>query len=579
MDKTISNSLQPRFYLNPTTGRLIKSTGRVYKRLKRDSILMSRDKCMYNIKSAQSCLTKLLTLYPNVYPPSNFIKIPKTHRRGSVRAFIKDPRKKYLVGYINKFGKPFRLRRPIITKKRVPIVIDHDNVLHKIITNKDCINENLQKSVERQIKTDVLLNTNENTIVLFNPIQNDFIPINKQIDPYEIKAIIRMINNKLIPHELPPITPDLNISAIIIEDNLIIGFVDKYNKLLRFTTPIKIISKRKTTPPLQEITEELKTTEETITEPEITEEIPEHEISEPESNIISKSEIPEEQEISEPTEEPEIPEEITEEITEETTEPEIPEEIPEISETTEELEQEISEEIPEEQEISEPTEELETTEEIPEISETTEELEQEIPEEITEEQEISEPTEELETTEEIPEISETTEELEQEISEEIPEEPEQETTTEPEISETTEEPEQEISEEIPEISETTEEQEEHEISEELARTLPSVTTIKKDDYTDLKQKLEGSPEVEPEGLVEKIKCLDGEQLDVNEQRCLPCTHYGLVWDSSYKLCKPMLKKDIIEQKRDHVDVKTDKLQIIVDTNDNIIGFLDENENK
>ena len=107
---------------------------------------------MYNNKSAQHCLIKLLTLYPNVYPPSNFIKIPKTHKRGSIRAFIKDPRKKYLVGYINKFGKPFRLRRPIITKKKVPIVIDHHNVLHKIITNKNCINENLQKVIEKQIK-------------------------------------------------------------------------------------------------------------------------------------------------------------------------------------------------------------------------------------------------------------------------------------------------------------------------------------------------------------------------------------------------------------------------------------------
>ena len=103
---------QPRFYLNPTTGRLIKSTGRVYTKLKKDSILMLRDKCLYNPKSAQRCLTKLLTLYPNVYPPSNFIKIPKTHKRVSIRAFIKDPRKKYLVGYINKFGKPFPTRVP-----------------------------------------------------------------------------------------------------------------------------------------------------------------------------------------------------------------------------------------------------------------------------------------------------------------------------------------------------------------------------------------------------------------------------------------------------------------------------------
>ena len=483
---------QPRFYLNPTTGRLIKSTARVYKKLKKDSILMLRDKCLYNPKSAQRCLTKLLTLYPNVYPPSNFIKIPKTHKRGSIRAFIKDPRKKYLVGYINKFGKAFRLRRPIITKKKVPIVIDYHNVLHKIITNKNCITENSQKRVEKQIKAGILLNTIENTIILFNPIQNDFIPINKTINQDEIKSVIKMINNRLIPHELQPITINLNISAIIIEDNKIIGFVDKYNQLKRFTTPIKIISKRKYTP-LTELTEEPE-----ITEPELLLE-----------KVGPKPSKPEEE-----TEEEEIPETITEpEITEEEL---LLEKVgPKPSKPEEETEEEI-------------TEEETTEEEIPEEEITEEETtEEEIPEEETTEEEI---TEEETTEEEIPE-----------------------TITEPEI---------------------TEEEEEEEVPEEITKTLPSVTTIKGDDYIDLKEKLEGSPEVEPKEIAEQIRCLEGEQFDVNEQRCLPCTHYGLVWDSQYKLCKQMLKEDIMEQKDDHIDIKTNKLKILFDTNDNIIGFLE-----
>jgi hypothetical protein len=535
---------QPRFYLNPTTGRLIKSTGRVYTKLKKDSILMLRDKCLYNPKSAQRCLTKLLTLYPNVYPPSNFIKIPKTHKRVSIRAFIKDPRKKYLVGYINKFGKPFRLRRPIITKKKVPIVFDYHNVLHKIITNKNCITENTQKRVEKQIKAGILLNTIENTIILFNPIQNDFIPINKTINQDEIKSVIKMINNKLIPHELQPITLNLNISAIIIEDNKIIGFVDKYNQLKRFTTPIKIISKRKYIP-LKELTEEETTEEEettgpeTITEPEITEKITE-EITEEETTgpeTITEPEITEEvEEITETITEPEITEEITEEETtgpETITEPEITEE--EITETI--TEPEITEE--ETAGPEEITEEEETTgpEEITEEEETTEE--EEIPEEITEE----------ETTEE--------EEIPEEITEEETTEPE---TTEPETTE----------------PETTEEEiTEEEVPEEITKTLPSVTTIKGDDYIDLKEELEKAQEVEPKEIAEKIRCLEGEQFDVNEQRCLPCTHYGLVWDSQYKLCKQMLKEDIIEQKDDNIDIKTDKLKILFDTNDNIIGFLDD----
>ena len=564
---------QPRFYLNPTTGRLIKSTGRVYTKLKKDSILMLRDKCLYNPKSAQRCLTKLLTLYPNVYPPSNFIKIPKTHKRVSIRAFIKDPRKKYLVGYINKFGKPFRLRRPIITKKKVPIVFDYHNVLHKIITNKNCITENTQKRVEKQIKAGILLNTIENTIILFNPIQNDFIPINKTINQDEIKSVIKMINNKLIPHELQPITLNLNISAIIIEDNKIIGFVDKYNQLKRFTTPIKIISKRKYIP-LKELTEEETTEEEettgpeTITEPEITEEVEEitETITEPEITEKITEEITEEETTGPETiTEPEITEEV-EEITETITEPEITEEITEeeITETitepeiTEE-EEEIPEEIPEE-ETAGPEEitEEEITETIPEEI-TEEEITETIPEEITEEEETTGP-------EEITEEEETTEE--EEIPEEITEEEitEEEETTGPE----------EITEEETTEPETTEEEiTEEEVPEEITKTLPSVTTIKGDDYIDLKEELEKAQEVEPKEIAEKIRCLEGEQFDVNEQRCLPCTHYGLVWDSQYKLCKQMLKEDIIEQKDDNIDIKTDKLKILFDTNDNIIGFLDD----
>ena len=523
---------QPRFYLNPTTGRLIKSTARVYKKLKKDSILMLRDKCLYNPKSAQRCLTKLLTLYPNVYPPSNFIKIPKTHKRGSIRAFIKDPRKKYLVGYINKFGKAFRLRRPIITKKKVPIVIDYHNVLHKIITNKNCISENLQKSVEKQIKAGILLNTIENTIILFNPIQNDFIPLNKTIGQDEIKSVIKMINNKLIPHELQPITLNLNISAIIIEDNSIIGFVDKYNQLKRFTTPIKIISKRKYTP-LTELTEEPELLleeeipEETTTEEEETEE---EEITE----TITEPETTEEEEIPETITEPEL---LLEKVISKTEEEETEEE--EIPETTEEEEETTGPETTEEEETAGP----ETITE-PEITEEEETTEEEIPETITEEEETAGP--ETITEEEIPEEEETTEE--EEITEE---------------EETTEE------------EPTEEEPTEEEVPEEITKTLPSVTTIKGDDYIDLKEELEGSPEVEPKEIAEQIRCLEGEQFDVNEQRCLPCTHYGLVWDSQYKLCKQMLKEDIMDQKDDNIDIKTDKLKILFDTNDNIIGFLDD----
>ena len=107
----------PKFYLNPNTGRLIKSNGKTYKQLKKDGYIIKKDKCLYNVKSAEKCFIKLLTLYPNViYPSSNFIEIPKTYKKGKIRAFIKHAHKNKIIGFIDKNGKKYRLLKQELNK-------------------------------------------------------------------------------------------------------------------------------------------------------------------------------------------------------------------------------------------------------------------------------------------------------------------------------------------------------------------------------------------------------------------------------------------------------------------------------
>ena len=78
----------------------------------------------------------------------------------------------------------------------------------------------------------------------------------------------------------------------------------------------------------------------------------------------------------------------------------------------------------------------------------------------------------------------------------------------------------------------------------------SITVIKQDDSSVLDKVLELSPVIskqETDEIIKGLQCLDGEQLDPNENRCLPCTHYGLVWDPEHKVCKTMLKEEILKE--------------------------------
>ena len=450
----------PRFYINPLTGRMIKSTAKIFKKLKREKYVIDKHKCLYNIKSAERCFNKLFKLYPDiVYPSSNFIDIPKTYKRGSIRAFIGD--KKKLNGYIDKTGKKYKLQKNIKSIKnikRVPIVKDLNDNLKNIVDKLPEIDNLQQKIVEDQIKYDKPIKRIDDINIIFNPLQNDFVSVNKKINKEEIQNILEIVNGELIPKKLIPISKDFDYAGIIKDNENIYGLVDTSNQIKRFDKPVKIKYKEQK----RDIEKS-----DTISIPESL-----LKTQESESDIISP--------LSDVT----------------------------LSDVT----------------LSEPTS-------TPSLSEPTPTL--------------VEPTS---TPSLSPTLSDVT------LSEPTP------TPTLVEAS--------------PILSDAT--LVENEIENEYIESLPEVEFIKTGDIKIMEDKLVESPIVESEAVIKQIKCLDGSQWDINENRCISCDKYGLVWDAEYRSCKIMLKDTIkkIIKTGDEIDSVRIGLKIVTDNKDKILGYLE-----
>lgn len=191
-----------KFYINPITGRMIKSSGKTFKNLKnKKKYSFEKEHCLYNIKSAKKCFSKLLKIYPDVvYPSSNFINIPKTYNGNSVkglRVFIQDNNN--IIGFVDKKGNIYRLNKYInlndIQNKYIPTVIDYYNILPKIIKKLPKINANIQKKILHQINN---IKPLKNAHVLFNHVQKDFIPINTKMSKKDHDKILNIFNDNLI---------------------------------------------------------------------------------------------------------------------------------------------------------------------------------------------------------------------------------------------------------------------------------------------------------------------------------------------------------------------------------------------
>jgi hypothetical protein len=492
--------IEPRFYINPQTGRLIKSTGRVFKRIKEQGEIRIKHKCLYNINTAKKCIMKLLMLYPDIYPPSNFINIPKTYKDSYIRGYIKDNYNKKIIGFVDKKGKKYKLKRPIPKFHNDTLIIkDVFNILSDIMDTKQSkLDETMQKFIENNIKLPPLISYNEITL-LYNPLQNDIIYISRYTTRNEQKRILHTINKELVPKKLPTITKNFNIAGIIRNKYYIFGIIDDSNIIKRFAKPLSMIEFNKNIIDNQSDSKSLK------------------ELSEIESESSSLKELTE-----------------TETETESASASASASESASASASASESESESLKELTESESESESASESES-ESASESASASESLK-----ELTETESESESLKELSETESESESLKELSEIESESESESESEP---TKDKSDIK--------------------------------IIETIPQVTVLKKNELKELEKEIEKSPilsEIEQTEIVKSLQCLDGEQFDVDEKRCLPCAHYDLVWDSETKACKPLLKEDVKIEKGKS-DGEFEKIELVMNKHNEILGYI------
>uniref|UniRef100_A0A6C0E0I2 Uncharacterized protein n=1 Tax=viral metagenome TaxID=1070528 RepID=A0A6C0E0I2_9ZZZZ len=229
-----------KYYMSPLSGRVIKSTSKVYKDLKENGYIVDKHKCLYDVKSAQRCIERLLSLYPNVVFPSKLTDIPKTYKDTKVRYFISNKRGDKIIGYIDKKGKIYKFRK-LLEKPRhnVLLVKDYSFLLEKVV-------EISPQPLDLDEKEAVLVLRNKQTVTnttdvaLYNPVQNDFVYLSGILKESEHINLLTHINNMLVPTTLPPIKKNGKVAGLAVHKNKVLGAVTTDNKLVKLKEPLII---------------------------------------------------------------------------------------------------------------------------------------------------------------------------------------------------------------------------------------------------------------------------------------------------------------------------------------------------
>jgi len=231
----------PKFYLSPISGRVIRSTGKTYSKLREDGYILERYNCRYNTKSVKACFQKL---GKGVYPPSDFTKIPKTYKTPApARAFVytDDNGTSKVRGFVDKHGKTFRLPKPVSTKQKVPRVTDPTGTLPLLLARSPIATDVQTANITEQINRGDTISAPEDMTIIYNPVNSHFVPYKPtESDGSETDdTIIRTINNELVPTTLPAIKPDGDVAGIIEKrdkDNVdrIVGIVTAKNTIRKF---------------------------------------------------------------------------------------------------------------------------------------------------------------------------------------------------------------------------------------------------------------------------------------------------------------------------------------------------------
>ncbi len=461
----------PRYYVSPYSGRVIKSTGKTYQFYKDNGYIMEKHKCFYNVKSAKKCLEKIITLYPALKFPSTFMNIPKTYESGLARGFVQDANE-HVTAFVDKKGALNKLQKPIqIVQRHIIKVEDPLRALPAVLEGKQPVDTDTQKSIETQLKETLPLTPD--IALVYNPVQNDFIPKTQEMTKEEMLSAIDTINRDLVPEGLPPISKPTGELAGIVQDPTtsdVVGVVDTQNQIKLFAESLT------QTASTQDVDVGTQTESQT-------------ESAQTERQTASTQDV----DVGTQTERQ------TESQTASTQDVDV---------GTQTESQTESQTASTDVDVGTQTESAQT--------ESTD-------------VDVGTPTQTESKTKNQTESTQTESQTES-------------TKTESQTENQTESTQTESQTESTQTESQTESTQDVDVGTLPASIVTSIPSLVID--TD---KIDSAVVMTPQETAKVIKdlsCLSGEQFDVSEQRCLPCTHYNLIWDPIYKKCKAMVKSDI-----------------------------------
>ena len=118
-----------KFYINPETGKIIKSTGKTFKKLKKNNCFIKKDWCLYDIKTAKKCFSKILDIYPEINQ-NKYIDKPKplskptikTLSKPTIKPLSKPSTSKPSTSKPRKFSPKLSLTKPLSKPTSIPSI-------------------------------------------------------------------------------------------------------------------------------------------------------------------------------------------------------------------------------------------------------------------------------------------------------------------------------------------------------------------------------------------------------------------------------------------------------------------------
>lgn len=230
------NTPGEKYYLSPVSGRVIKESGKIFRDLKKRRYTVDPHDCLYNIASVKKCVEQIKRRYSFVEPGSGISDMPHAVFTGDSQNIF---------GIVSGNNKIYKLNPEqinVVEKLKphasIPVVKtvtpEDSDLLEKLVSSKPAI-EN--KEFYKLLHTVPSISDYQSNAILFNPKQNDFVPVGNEPES-KYNEILDFINNTLIPMNLPKLagTEISGLATNQLED--VLGFIQSDNTVSRLEVPM-----------------------------------------------------------------------------------------------------------------------------------------------------------------------------------------------------------------------------------------------------------------------------------------------------------------------------------------------------